>query len=619
MGLLNLNHLLWGISIAILLAIYLRSRSRPTIEVSSLLLFDEAAAPAARVRHLRIDPLFWLEMAMLAALTLALGGLYIRTTRGAARGRNRALVFDLAAGMGAREGRGTRLDAAKKQALAIVNSASPRDRFSIIGYALDAEMIHPETSNRDAIRRAIAGLKPMAVPARRAAQSSALMRARAANDVELFADRRPPDSIISDAGLGSTVSFHQSGAPAENVAMVSLDPGIVLSTRGRAVLKNFGQKPRTCELAIETAGKEIFNQTLVLAPREQVMVAFGPLTTGGMIDARILTGDALAADNDRYAYAAVDRAARVLLLSPDATVRDDLARVLLAESGSFIIASADPAKFHSDERYALAVMHDCYVADVKADSTLLIYPPPSSADRVRGLLITGTTPSAMMTNQGRIDASATPTLLGSTRTLSVPEWMTAKATGTAPGAHEMIALAASGALSSGQFGVIAFDVRNHLLLDPDRLDALVATVDLIRELTAPPLLHIVATGTFLAIPAPDDAQVTAPDGSIVATSRDEWGRLRLRPVEPGDYTIESASGNYHVYANYYDAFESDLTALAVPSSPEPKKPDHELRSAASPKQVQPLAAILIAFAAIALILESGLLMRSARRWRMGHV
>src|SRR5580704_6231937 len=104
MGLLSPNHLLWAISIAILLAIYLRSRSRPTLEVSSLLLFDEAAAPTARVKHLRIDPLFWLEMAALGAITLALAGLYIGTIPTAVRGRNRALVFDLAAGMSAREG-----------------------------------------------------------------------------------------------------------------------------------------------------------------------------------------------------------------------------------------------------------------------------------------------------------------------------------------------------------------------------------------------------------------------------------------------------------------------------------------------------------------------------------
>ncbi|HLX37605.1 MAG TPA: BatA domain-containing protein, partial [Candidatus Binataceae bacterium] len=251
MGLLNPNHLLWGISIAVLLTIYLRSRSRPTIEVSSLLLFDEAAAPAVRVRHLRIDPLFWLEMAMLAALTLALGGLYVRTTHAAAQGRNRALVFDLAAGMAAREGSGTRLDLAKQQALALVNSASERDRFSVIGYALEGEMIHAETANRDAIRAAISGLHPMAVPTRRAAQSSALMRARAAGDVEFFSDRRPPDSIINDSGLSSAFHFHQSGAPAENLAIVSLDPGLPLNSRGRAVLKNFGPKPQTCELAID--------------------------------------------------------------------------------------------------------------------------------------------------------------------------------------------------------------------------------------------------------------------------------------------------------------------------------------------------------------------------------
>ena len=130
MGLFNPNRLFWAFSIAILLAIYLRSRSRPTLEVSSLMLFDEAAAPTTRVRHLRIDPLFWLEMALLGAVTLALAGLYIRTSSAAARGRTRALVFDLAAGMGARDGSGTRLDAARQQALAIVDAASERDRFA---------------------------------------------------------------------------------------------------------------------------------------------------------------------------------------------------------------------------------------------------------------------------------------------------------------------------------------------------------------------------------------------------------------------------------------------------------------------------------------------------------
>ena len=156
-------------------------------------------------------------------------------------------------------------------------------------------------------------------------------------------------------------------------------------------------------------------------------------------------------------------------------------------------------------------------------------------------------------------------------------------------------LVASGALPCGQFGIVAFDVRDHLLLDPDRLDALVAMVDLVRELVAPAELHIVSTGTFLALPAAADAKVVAPDGSIIAASRDKWGRLRIRPLLPGDYSVESANRKTDVYANYYDAGESDLIALATPSTPTTTSAT-EAQSATAPKQVQPMAALLIVFA-----------------------
>lgn len=172
---------------------------------------------------------------------------------------------------------------------------------------------------------------------------------------------------------------------------------------------------------------------------------------------------------------------------------------------------------------------------------------------------------------------------------------------------------------SGQFGMVAFDVRQHLLLDPDRLDALVATVDLVRELTAPTKLRIVSTGTFLALPAPADAKVMAPDGSTVSPSRDRWGRLRIRPLQPGHYAVESATGKTDLYANYYDASESDLTAIAAPASPTPMKSASAAEPVSAPRQVQPLSALLIVLAVIAILLESALLLRNASRWGMRHV
>ena len=618
MGLLNPNSLLWASSIAILLAIYLRSRSRPTLEVSSLLLFDEAAAPTARVKHLRLDPLFWLEMAALGAITLALAGLYVRSSPTGSRGRTRALVFDLAAGMGAREGRGTRLDLAKQQALAIVDDAPAGDRFSIIGYALEAEMIHSETSNRDAIRNAIAGLRTMAVPGRRAAQSAALMRARAAGEVEFFADRRPPANLIADSGLGSGFHFHQEGSPVDNLALVSLDPGVPNSSRGRAVLRSFGPKPQTGELVIENQGKEIFHQTMILAPREQIIVPFGPLTAGGLVHARLLSDDGLEADNQRYAYAPIDRPAHVLVLSSDPAVRDDLARVLLAVNSNFIIATSDPVQFKPDQSYDLVVMHDCYLAGIKAQSTLMIFPPVSAADKIPGLRTIGTARAGLMTNQENGDSNAAPTTLASIRTMVVPDWMTVRASGSAAGIHETLPIAAAGSLPSGEFGVIAFDVRQHLLLDPDRLNALVATLDLVRELTAPEQIRIVSAGTFVSVPAAADSKIVAPDGTKIATSQDRWGRLRILPLQPGDYSIESATGKRDVYANYYDAVESDLTGVAA-NSPPAFRVTSAVDSATAPKQVQSLSALLIVLAVIVILLESALLLRSASRWGMRHV
>ena len=181
-------------------------------------------------------------------------------------------------------------------------------------------------------------------------------------------------------GSTARINFHQVGSDDSNLAIVSLDPGIPGSTRGRLVIRNFSARPHPAELAIDLGDNEQFHQTMMLAPREQMVAYFGPLKTGGLIHARILTSDAIDADNSRYAYAPSDLAARVLVLSPDAAVRDDIARVLLAVNANFQIETADPAKYVAPSGpdampFEIVVMHDCYVPAVKAATTLLIYPP----------------------------------------------------------------------------------------------------------------------------------------------------------------------------------------------------------------------------------------------------
>ena len=621
MGFLNPNNFIYGLSLALLVLIYLRSRSRPTIEVSSLMLFDDAPAPVASVRNVRIDPLFWLEMLTLAALTFAIAGLYIMRPPSPGHGRSHALVFDLGAAMSARDGSGTRIDQARQQAMQTIDQAPVGDEFSVIGYALEAQVRHPQTANLVDLRKALADLVPMAVPARTTALRAALIRARGASEIDLFADRPPAPAILADAGSTSRVNFHLVGSGDSNLAIVSLDPGIPGSTRGRVVIRNFSARPHPAEFAIDLGDSEQFHQTMMLAPREQVVAFFGPLKTGGLLHARILTPDAIDADNSRYALAPSGHAAQVLVLSPDAAVRDDIARVLLAVNANFQIVTADPAKYvaQSDAKpFDLVIMHDCYVPALKAASTLLIYPPPV-AKGPQGISVNGTLASADIRADATGDSTAIESLtLGATRVVAVPEWMDLIATATGPN-HSSIPLAAIGRAAGGPVGVIAFDVRDHLLLAPDHLDALVLTVDLIKQLTAPRDILIVSTGADVSVPATATAKVTQPDGSIRAVTPDKWGRVRIRPMQAGRYTLESGGQTTQVLANYYDADESDLGAKPQPEASAPAGKAAAESSAQSARQVQPLVFILIALALLALLIESAMLIGHAGRWRMRHV
>lgn len=606
-------NLLWAGSIAALLAIYLRSRSRPTLEVSSLMLFDEAPAPVASPRHLRLDLLFWLELAALGAMVLAIGGLYVMLPARIGHGRTHALVFNLGAAMSASHHGVSRLDKARREALRMIDSAAPDEQFSVIGYALAVRVHAPMTARRTVLARAIEALKPLDVPARASILSAAIMRARGAGTIDLFTDRPPPRQAFADAG--AAVRVHRISGADNNLAIVSLDPGAVRATAAHVVLRNFSARPQLTELAIDLAGAPVFHQPLMLAPRERLVIPFGPLQSGGLLHARLLSADAIAADNQRWALAPAASAMHALVLSPDPAVRDDLARVLLAVNQKFQVQTAAPAGFHPASGaapYQLAVMHDCYVPGVSAESTVLIYPPPHA--KVPGLSVEGSLPAATMT-----DSRDDLVKLGPTRIVAVPQWMRVFATASARGGSGRIPVAAVGNIPGGRIGVFAFDIRGHFLINPDNLDALIATIDMIRRLTAPSGVRIVSTGSFVSVPTGAPARVVRPDGSVATLEPDRWGRVDLRPLLAGQYTVESRGNRTRIYANYFDAAESDLAAAGGAGAAATPAGAPKQAVAGRPLQVHPLTLAMLLLALIALVAESLILVRRSVRLGNAHV
>jgi hypothetical protein len=627
MGLLNPRNLAWLVSLAVLIAIYLRARAKPTLEVSSLMLFDEIAAPVAHSSLLRTDSMFWLELAALGAASMALAGLYVRAVAPSTHHQARALIFDLGAGMNAREGSGTRLDAARRQALEIVAAARPGDTFSVIGYALEATLYRAPTAHLADVRKAIGELRPMALPARAAAMQAALMRARDASDVEIFADRAPARGTLETADPATHVHLHQIGTPAANLAIVALEPGNVGASPGRVVVRNFSDRPELCEVALDLDAKPLSDTTIVLEPRGQRVLPFGPLKQGGLVEARIVADDALVSDNRRWVYAPNDKPDKALVMSPSPEARDDLARVLLAVNQNLIVTAIDPVKFDLARapRYRIAVLEDAYDPGIKADARLIIYPPPwleHSAPPSWQLPVLGTVAVAEMQERGDGEQLGQPLALSPARILGVPAWMDVLAHGTSTGSGGSFPLAAFGYDSRGAVGMIAFSVNDHLLLDPDKLEALVLTVEMVKRLLTPQDLQIVSTGVSVSVPAVGTARIVAPDGSVSERRADEMGRIRVRPIEAGRYEVDSAGAKSLIYANYYDAGESDLSgAPPAPVTSARAAPATAAAESAAPaaSQVNPIAMWLVALALLAMLLESALLTRKAMRWRARNV
>ncbi len=251
----------------------------------------------------------------------------------------------------------------------------------------------------------------------------------------------------------------------------------------------------------------------------------------------------------------------------------------------------------------------------------MVFPPASSGDKIPGLKVAGTLPAALMTNEGRIDANAAPTTLAATRTLTIPEWMTVKASGTAAGAHEIVPLAASGSLPSGQFGIGR--VRRPPVIC---CSIPIGSMRWLRRSiwcansSRPAQLRIVSTGTFLAMPAPADAKISTPDGSTAAASRDQWGRLRMRPVQPGNYSIESAGWKDRCVCELLRClrvrFDRECDGRRPPWQAMLRRPPIRFPRSS---RCRPLSAILIILALVAIVLESALLLRTANRWGMRHV
>ena len=260
-----------------------------------------------------------LLLAIALALGLALAGPQWLTR--ASEGADTVLVLDVSASMKSRSGIATtRFDQALAEASGIVDGL-PRDgRMLVMTSGRKALLRTGFESDRGALRRALAQLRPgdeAGRPREALALALALLRGRSDGRIYFLTD----GAFDPDADPGSPqVVFRVVGRAARNVAITRFDFRQERASEDRfqmlMTVRNYTDTPVTVPASATLDGRVLFQRTLELAARDtQTLVLAFPGRALGQAIARIDVDDDLAADNQAFAAVNLHDPLRVLLLS----------------------------------------------------------------------------------------------------------------------------------------------------------------------------------------------------------------------------------------------------------------------------------------------------------------
>ncbi len=224
-----------------LVALYFLKLKRRTVLVSSTLLWKrsiEDMRANAPFQRLRRSLLLLLQLLTLLGLILAASKPIL--TGWSSGGRSILLLIDRSASMNTRENGGTRLDAARREGMRLVNGMVAGDRLAVVAFAQRAEVLQPLTADAALLGRTIDAIEPTSLPTDLpAALSTVQAMAESLPSAEIF--------ILGDGAYGELAGLPLElrrfglryigiGKAADNLGIVELDVRRGFGSRGRVEL-----------------------------------------------------------------------------------------------------------------------------------------------------------------------------------------------------------------------------------------------------------------------------------------------------------------------------------------------------------------------------------------------
>lgn len=294
---------IWGLlSLALITALYLLRRRSKSVQVPSLLLWKLSANEQLASRpfqKLKKNLLYFLQMLLALLLVLAL---MRPAVSGGMRGET-VMVFDLSASMQARGGSGTRLEAAQRKALALLDGMHEGDRVTVLaaGRAMETRITRSADLNR--VRGVISAL--------RAENGAADMDGAVSLALAMRRDVEGLNIIVfsDDYESVGAVQVVRVGQGADNRAVLSLSAA---DGQAFARVANYGAAAElTLELYADGALCDMAGLSLEAGEIRSVVMQSPP--EFDTLRVCIAQEDAIAADNERWYTAQGESVYRVAL------------------------------------------------------------------------------------------------------------------------------------------------------------------------------------------------------------------------------------------------------------------------------------------------------------------
>lgn len=353
-----------GITIPSLLALYFLKRRRRLIPVASTLLWRKAIEDMqvnAPFQRLRRNLLLLLQLLILAGLLFALARPATQQT--AAMGRRTVIVIDHSGSMNATDISPTRLEAAKSQAIALIDDV---DTAMVISIAQQARVVQPFTTDRSLLRSGVRSImatdqQGRVEPALRLIEPFAAEGEGASMLVYVISDGKLSDERTV-ALRGAELKYIQVGdGAAGNVAITAVSARRDFDNPQQiavfARVGNFTDKVVDTTVTLDRDGAMWDVRRVSVPPGESASVQFAVEAAGGVfLEAAHDVTDALKADNRVALNVAPPREVTVALVTEGNAF---LQRALKAAGAAKVIAIA-PSEYEKDGAPAEA---DVYVFD----------------------------------------------------------------------------------------------------------------------------------------------------------------------------------------------------------------------------------------------------------------